>query len=47
MLPPFVYPLYGLLYCFKRPDMLFQVLGEAFHLLAMRAFGVSFGKCTL
>ena len=30
MLPPFVYPLYGLLYLFKRPDMLLQVLGMAF-----------------
>ena len=33
MLPPFVYPLYGLVYLFKRPDMLFQVLGEASHTL--------------
>ena len=42
MLPPFVYPLYGLVYLFKRPDMLFQVLGEALLLLAWRAF---WGEC--
>lgn len=39
-----MYPLYGLVYLFKRPDMLFQVLGEAFHFLAVRAFGVSVGR---
>ena len=27
MLPPFVYPLYGIIYLIKRPDLLLHVLG--------------------
>lgn len=38
MLPPFVYPLYGIIYLIKRPDLLLHVLGTLhfFGIVALR-----------